>query len=101
MDELLEPPRILPGDALTLLLEDLVAAAPGAALTVDGFCRWFASSVDLLACVPHEDQRLSWAYCLAQPLSGHAEWKTNVLGEFMRFAEEVRRCRLDAVRREG
>lgn len=94
MDELSEQPRILPGDALTLLLNDLVLTASIAQLNAEAFARWFAASVDLLACVPHEDQRLSWAYCLAQPLSGHAEWTVQVLGELMRFAEEVRRCRV-------
>lgn len=94
MDELLEPPRILPGDALAFVFDDLVAGAVVAALNPVVFARWFAAAVDLLASVPHEDQRLSWAYALAQPLSGGAQWQTVVLGDLMRFAEEVRRCRV-------
>ena len=94
MDELVEPPRILPGDALAFVFEDLVAGAAVAALNPVVFARWFASSVELLASVPHEDQRLSWAYGLAQSLPGGADWSTTVLGELMRFAEEVRRCRV-------
>jgi hypothetical protein len=96
MDELIEEPRILPGDALTLLLNDLVSVAPTVAISAEAFGRWFASCVDLLACVPHRDQRLSWAYCLVQPLSGGADWLTVVLGDLMRFAEEVRQCRVSS-----
>ena len=94
MDELMEPPRILPGDALVLVFEDLVRGASTAPLDAAVFALWCDSAVDLLASVPHEDQRLSWAYHLVQPLSGGAQWQTVVLGDLMRCAEEVRRCRV-------
>ena len=94
MNEPTEPQRILPGDALACVLEDLQAAAAVASLTAEGFGRWFASAVELLASVPDRDQRLSWAYCLAQGLAGGAKWRVVVLGDLLRFAEEVRRCRV-------
>ena len=94
MDELMEPPRIQPGDVLAIVLEDLRLAAAVAALTAEGFGRWFASAVDLLSSVPDHAQRVSWAYGLVQSLSGGAEWRVVVLGDLMRFAEEVRRCRM-------
>jgi hypothetical protein len=94
MDDRTEPQRILPGDALACVLEDVRLAAAGAVRTVDGFQRWFASAVELLASVPDRDQRLSWAYCLAQGLAGGAEWRVVVLSDLMGLAEEVRRCRV-------
>lgn len=96
MDELIEAPRILPGDALTLMLDDLVSVAPTATLSAEAYGQWFAASVDLLACVPHRDQRLSWAYCLVQSLPAGQEWASVVLGYMMNLSEEVRRCRLSS-----
>lgn len=94
MDESMETRRIQPGDALAVLLDDLVRTAPTAALTAEDFVRWFTAAVDLLACVPDQDQRMAWAYQLVVPLPFGRTWACAVLGDLLRFAEEVRLCRL-------
>lgn len=94
MDEQTESRRIQPGDALAVWLDDLVRTAPEAARDALVFERWFASSVDLLACVPDRGQRLSWAFALVQPLPPGFWGPTVMMGELLRHAEEVRRCRV-------
>lgn len=94
MDELMEGRRIQPGDALAVVLADLVQTARVAARDAQVFERWFAASVDLLACVPDVGQRVSWALALAQPLPPGCWGPTVLISELLRHAEEVRRCRM-------
>lgn len=94
MAEQTEGRRIQPGDALAVWLDDLVRVAPTAARDALVFERWFSASVDLLACVPHRGQRLSWAFALAHPLPPGFWGPTVMMGELLRHAEEVRRCRV-------
>lgn len=86
--------RIKDGDALAYLRDDLAWVARDVAGQREGFAGWFSASVDLLACVPDVDQRMSWAYRLVVALPPIGAQPPEVLRELLRLAEEVRRARV-------
>lgn len=91
MDELVEQRRILPGDALAVLFDDLCqAGAVLAALDGRGVHGWVLACVDLLSAVPDLGQRMSWAYALARAIH-RAPWSVDVIaGELLCRAGEMR-----------
>jgi len=64
-----ERTRIREGDCLAEWRCALEMAARGLRpWDADRWLPWVEACADLLAAVPHEDQRVSWAYALATPV---------------------------------
>lgn len=87
MAQIEERRRIQPGDCLYACLEDLEREASQLLLSdLSRMRHWSFACADLLAQVPDQAQRLTWAYSLGQRMNRFGISQELVIGELLRLA---------------